>query len=216
MDYPAARQHMVESQIRPNRVTDPRIISAMAEIPRETFVPKSLLGVAYVDEVLALGNQRHLLSPMVVARLLQAAEVEAEDVVLDIACGPGYSAALLSRMATAVVALESDPDLAAAAARNIAELEIDNVAVVEGPLAEGWSKQGPYDVIVFDGAVSAIPDAVRGQLSDGGRLVAVLAGNGMGKASLITRHGSAFSQREVFDAACPILPEFTAEPSFVF
>ena len=216
MDYPAARQHMVESQIRPNRVTDPRIISAMAEIPRETFVPKSLLGVAYVDEVLALGNQRHLLSPMVVARLLQAAEVEAEDVVLDIACGPGYSAALLSRMATAVVALESDPDLAAAAARNIAELEIDNVAVVEGPLAEGWSKQGPYDVIVFDGAVSAIPDAVRGQLADGGRLVAVLAGNGMGKASLITRHGSAFSQREVFDAASPVLPEFVAEPSFVF
>ena len=214
MDYPAARQHMVESQIRPNRVTDSRIISAMGEIPRETFVPKPLLGVAYVDEVLALGNGRQLLAPMVLARLLQTAEIQSGDVVLDVGCGSGYSAAVLARLASIVVALECDPELAAIAARNVAELEIDNVAVVEGPLGDGWAKQGPYDVIVFDGAVNDVPLAVLDQLAEGGRLVAVMAGNGIGKATLVTRFGATLSRRQVFDAAAPCLPGFAAEPTF--
>ena len=216
MDYATARQHMVESQIRPNRVTDPAIISAMAEVPRETFVPKPFLGVAYVDEVIALGGGRHLLAPMVLARLLQTAEVKPGDAVLDIGCGPGYSAAVLARLADVVVAMESDPDLAAAASRNLAELEIDNVAVVNAPLDQGYAKQGPYDVIFFDGAVDRIPPAISDQLADGGRLVAVFSGNGMGKATLMSRHGDSLSRRQVFDAAAPALPGFVEETGFVF
>lgn len=217
MDYAAARLNMVESQVRPNRVTDPRIISAMMELPRENFVPKPLRGIAYVDEDVHIGGGRYLVEPMVLARLIQVAEIAPGDVVLEIGTGTGYGAAVLSRLASTVVALESDATLAKAATKTLGDLGIDNVAVVEGKLAEGYPQQAPYNVIVFSGAVEYIPPGIAEQLADGGRLVAVVAPPGQpGKATLANRVGSTISSRIIFDAGTPVLPGFELEPGFVF
>lgn len=218
MDYAAARHNMVESQIRTNQVTDPSVVAAMDALPRELFVPKQLRGIAYVDEDLDLGNGRYLMEPMVLARLLQAAEIRSTDVVLDVGCGTGYSTAVLARMASAVVALECDAELAARAGGLLAELGADNAAVVTGPLAEGYTAQAPYDVIVLGGAVAEPPPALCSQLADGGRLMAIVAGNGtgVGKATVTTRTAGTFSRRIVFDAATPLLPGFAPDLGFVF
>ena len=216
MDYDAARHNMVESQIRPNRVTDPLVMAAMAEVPREAFLPKALRGVAYVDEDIALGNGRHMIEPLVLARLLQGAEIEPSDVVLVIGCATGYCSAVLACMANTVVALESDSGLAEAATATLGEQGVDTVAFVEGALRDGYAKQGPYDVIFFCGAVPGIPDAIRDQLAEGGRMVAVISDGPMGKAVLVTRRDGLFSRLEKFDAAMPPLLGFEAKPSFVF
>lgn len=217
MDFSTARQSMVKSQIRPNQVNDPEVLAAMAELPRETFLPKALQGVAYVDEDLPLGNGRYLMEPCVLARLLQAATIRSTDVALVIGCTTGYSAAVLSRLASAVVAVESDAKLVQAATNTLAELQIDTVAVMQGELREGCPKQAPFDVIVFDGAVSEIPDALVAQLADGGRLVAaVRKTQAIGRGMLIVRSGDVIARRELFDATIPWLPGFEPAPGFVF
>lgn len=217
IDYAAARLNMVESQIRPNGVVDERILHAMHELPREQFVPKSLRGIAYVDEDLHIGGGRYLMEPMVLARLIQAAQIEADDVVLEIGAGTGYGAAVLSRLASTVVALESDPALAKSANKVLGELGIDNVALIEATLADGFPRQAPYNVIMFGGAVEQIPPALTEQLAEGGRLVAVVVPPGQaGKAMLATRIGGLVSMRPIFDAACPVLPGFKREQGFVF
>ena len=130
-DYAAARRHMVDSQIRPNKVTDERIMKAMGKVPREIFVPPSLKGVAYVDEDIQIAPGRFLMEPQVLARLIQAAEIEPTDAVLEIGSATGYASAILSHLAESVVAVESDPQLAEIANKALAALEITNVAVVE-------------------------------------------------------------------------------------
>lgn len=214
-DFTATRRNMVESQIRTNAVTHEVLLAALAEIPREKFVPEALRGVAYIDEDLPLKKGRYLMEPLVLAKLLQLAAITPDDVVLDIGCGTGYSAALLSKLANTVVALESDPELAARATATLSELSIDNVVVVTAPLAGGYAKQAPYDVIVFNGSVPRIPETIARQLADGGRLVAVV-GEGVGQGTLMTRNRGILAQRPVFDAATPILPDFVQEPGFVF
>ncbi len=217
VDYALARLNMVESQIRPNKVTDPRIIEAMLDLPRERFLPKALRGVGYVDTDIPLGQGRVVLEPMVQARLIQAAEIKPSDVVLEIGTGAGYGAAVLGRMASTVVALESDPALARSAQTVLGALGLDNVVIVEGPLRDGHPAQAPYDVIVFAGAVGAVPDPILAQLGQGGRLVAVVAPPGrQGKAMLFTRIAESCPARELFDANSPVLPGFEVEPGFVF
>jgi protein-L-isoaspartate(D-aspartate) O-methyltransferase len=217
MDYTAARQNMVESQVRPNRVTDTRIVMAMLDLPRENFVPKPLRGVAYVDEDIHIGDGRYLMEPMVLARLVQAAAIGPEDVVLEIGTATGYGAAVMARLAGTVVALESDEALAKRAAKTLADLGADNVAVVDGPLTLGYSRQAPYDVIVLGGGVEQIPRELADQLAEGGRLVAVVVPRGeAGRAVLATRIAGTVSMRTIFDASSPILPGFTDEPGFVF
>ncbi len=216
-NYATARLNMVENQIRPNRVTDERLLAAIAEVPRERFVPKRLQGNAYVDQDLALGDGRYLMEPVVFARLLQAAAIGPGDVVLDIGCGTGYSAAVLGKLAGTVVALESDAALAEQAIEALTELDVDNAAVVEGPLDEGYPRQAPYDVIVLGGSVDAVPDAIADQLVEGGRLVAVVnVAPTVGNIEVIHRLRGGLSRRQLFDAAVPILPGFAAEHSFVF
>jgi len=208
---------MVESQIRPNKVSDPAIIEAILAVPRERFVPAALRGIAYVDEDVPLGGGRYLMEPMVFGRLLQFAAIGRDDVVLDVGCGSGYASAVMAQLARKVVALEEDPALAHGAAARFAELAISKVVPVEGALTAGWPELAPYDVILFNGAVAAIPPAIAGQLAKGGRLVAVVqAEPGMGKAVLVTRVEGVYAQRIVFDAGTPMLPGFAARPGFVF
>lgn len=217
VDFAAARSNMVESQIRTNKVTDPHLLEAFETTPRERFVPEPLRGIAYIDEDVALGGERFVMEPMVLARLLQAARPGPGDVALDLGCGSGYATAILSRLVATVVALEVDAALAAAANQTLDELEIDNAVVVEGRLTEGYPKQAPYNVILLNGAVSEVPLAIADQLAEGGRLVTVVSvGAGLGRATLMRRDSGIISSRILCDAAVPVLPGFEAAPGFVF
>jgi protein-L-isoaspartate(D-aspartate) O-methyltransferase len=216
-DYSAARLNMVESQVRPNKVTDPLVLSALLELPREIFVPERLRGVAYVDEDVPLGGQRYLMEPMVQARLVQAAELSPTDRVLEIGTGTGYGAAVLARIAGRVVALDSDVDVARRAEAALRGLGLTNVHVVTGALALGYPDEAPYNAIVFGGAVEHIPKAITDQLADHGRLVAVVAPPGEpGRATLVTRIGNALSRRVIFDAGTPVLPGCERAAGFAF
>ncbi len=216
-DYAAARLHMVESQLRTNKVTDQAVVDAFLAVPRETFVPEGLKGVAYVDEDVRLAPSRYMMEPMVLARLLQAAAIGKGHRALDVGCGMGYGAALLSRLAQSVVAVEEDAALARAASDKLNDMGCAGVTVVQANLAEGSPAQGPYDVILIEGAVEAVPEQLASQLVEGGRLVTVLREpGGQGRAVLMTRLGGVMSRRVIFDAATPALKSFAAEPSFVF
>ena len=219
MDYAAARQIMVESQVRPNDVTDRRIHDAMARIPRERFVPKDKQAIAYADDHIDVGGGRVLMEPRCFSKLLQAAEIGGEELALDVGCGPGYSSAVLASLAGAVVALESDDTMAEMASSILTDMGVDNAAVVAGPLAEGYRQQGPYDVIFISGGVEYVPEALFEQLKGGGRLVAVIAESG-GHARLFTKtieDGQPIvASRIVFDAFVPVLPEFEKPEEFVF
>lgn len=212
---------MVDNQIRPNKVTSQALIQALLDVPRERFVPDQARGVAYVDDDVPLGGGRWLMEPMLFARLAQSADIKPADVLLDVGGVTGYGPAVLSKLAGTVVALEQDSGLAKTLGANLDGLSIDNVAVIEGPLAAGCPKQGPFDVILFEGAVHDVPAAIADQLAEGGRLVAVIDpslpnGGGAGQAILMMRRHGALSRRVLFDAATPLLPGFAPQPTFVF
>jgi protein-L-isoaspartate(D-aspartate) O-methyltransferase len=214
-----ARRNMVDSQLRPTRVTDPDILAAMADLPRERFVPKAKQGIAYIDEDIEVAPGRFLMEPVVLARLLQALALTADTTVLNIGCATGYDAALLGRLAGSVVAVESDSALAAQASEVINELAIDNVAVVEASLTDGYPAQAPYDAIFISGAVDQVPPAITGELAPDGRLAAVIGGSEigvLGRAHLYVRSGDTLSGRPLFDAGTRMLPGFAREESFVF
>jgi protein-L-isoaspartate(D-aspartate) O-methyltransferase len=217
MDFAAARHRMVENQIRPNRIVDPLVIEAMGAVPREAFLPVAQRGIAYVDEDIPLGDGRYLTEPLVTAQLLQAAEITADCVVLIVGGGPGYIAALAARMASAVIMTEDSPELAARANEVLGELSVLGVTVVTGPLAAGLPDQAPYDVILFGGAVHDVPPAFGDQLTEGGRIVAVVASeHGLGKGTVMLKMSGVLSRRVAFDAATPLLPAFTPQPAFRF
>ena len=174
IDHAVARHNMVSGQIRTNRVTDERLIEAMEEIPRELFVPRAKRGVAYVDEDVEIASGRYLMEPMVLARLVQEAEITASDVVLDVGCGTGYASAVMARLAGTVIALDVDDTLAAEAEQALSAVGADNALVVTGPLADGFAEQAPYDVILVGGAVDHLPQALADQLAEGGRIVGVV------------------------------------------
>jgi protein-L-isoaspartate(D-aspartate) O-methyltransferase len=216
-EFETARAHMIESQIRPNKVNDDRVLTAIAKIQRELFVPEHLRPVAYVDDDLPLGGGRYLMEPMVAARLLQAASVERTDVALVVGAGAGYEAAVLAQLARSVVALEEDPKLARDARAALVDHGIAAVNVVEGPLTLGHGQRAPYDVILFGGAVVEVSGEIVKQLGEGGRLVAVIrATDAIGRATLTTRAGGVIARRVIFDAATPLLPSFRPKPAFVF
>lgn len=217
MDFAKARWNMVESQLRTNRVVDPAIVGAMGAVPREKFVPESLASVAYVDEDLPLGGGRFLMEPMVLGRMLQEARPTPDDAALLIGCGSGYAAVILGKLCGAVFALESDSAIAAKASEVFAAQGADNVVVIEGPLEKGWADEAPYSLILFDGAVGEVPQAIVDQLAENGRLVAVVApGEGPGRATMMERRGGIVSRRTLFDANTPVLPDFTKSAGFVF
>ncbi|MGH6725355.1 MAG: protein-L-isoaspartate O-methyltransferase family protein [Pseudolabrys sp.] len=213
-DFTAERRHMVDGQIRTTDVTDPKVISAMLEVPREQFMPPAMTALAYLDLDVSVGASRRLLRPMVLAKLLQAAEIEATDRVLDAGCATGYGAAVLAHIGGQVVALEQDAGLAKAAATALASWA--NVSVVSSPLVDGWPQGGPYDVIVLEGATEVVPHTLCGQLKDGGRLACVLGSGPASKAMLYRRSGAELGGLPVFDAAAALLPGFAKTPVFAF
>jgi protein-L-isoaspartate(D-aspartate) O-methyltransferase len=217
IDYAAARLNMIEGQLRTNGITDPALVEAFLAVPRERFVPEALRGVAYVDDDVPLGNGRYLMEPLVLGRLIMLAELHAEARVLLVGAGSGYDAAIAAHLAGHVVALESDPGLAATARRLLGELGYAKASVVEAPLGQGHAAGAPYDAILFGGAIAEVPDAIARQLAKAGRIAAVVASDGrVAQVTLMARVGDVLSRRPVFDAATPVLPGFASEPAFVF
>lgn len=215
-DFAAARRHMVDGQVRTADVTDLRIQAAMLEIPRENFAPPALAPLAYLDLDLPVGEEgsRRLLKPMVLAKLIHAADVAPSDRVLDVGCATGYGAAVLARIASQVVALEVDAGLAQAARSALAGRH--NVSLVTGPLSAGWPQGAPYDVILLEGATEVVPQAFLDQLKNGGRLVCVLSNGPGAKAMLYCRSGDELGGRPIFDANAAVLPGFAKAPVFAF
>jgi protein-L-isoaspartate(D-aspartate) O-methyltransferase len=217
-DFTAARGFMVEGQIRTNDVTDPRITGAMIELERERFVPSSWKTLAYSDTQIpvAEGSKRLMPAPIVTARLVRTADIKSTDHVLHIGCATGYGTAILAKIAHYVVALEEDVALAKAASENLSSLGIGNATVVTGPLVKGAPAKGPYDVIVIEGAVETLPDALADQLKEDGRLVAIIGPGRTGRGTLFRKTPKGLSGFPFFDAAAPLLPGFVKPPAFVF
>lgn len=214
IDLTTARTNMIVSQVRPNGITDARLIDAMAQVPREDFVPEGQRALAYMDEDVPLKPGRFLMEPMALAKLIQLAAVKPEDTVLHVGCASGYGSAILARLAAKVTAIDEDPDLIAQASIALSPL---GVTVAAAPHAQGISTGGPYDVILVDGRVPQVPQDLLAQLRDGGRLVAVVGETSMAPAKLYLKHGGNISARTGFEASVSPLPGFAVErPAFVF
>jgi protein-L-isoaspartate(D-aspartate) O-methyltransferase len=222
MDFESARIKMIDSQVRPNGITDERLMAAMAAVPRELFVPPGKESLAYMDEDIEIGAtpgrgcRRYLVEPMTFARMVQLLSLEPEDIVLDVGCATGYSSAILSMLAKTVICLESDPELAAQASANLAKMGAANARVVEGELGAGYLADGPYDAICINGRIPELPLPLLAQLREHGRLATVVGDHELGRVALFTRNG-AFSVRYAYDAATQCLPGFdAARPAFAF
>lgn len=220
-DFAAQRLKMVDGQVRTTDVTDQAILAAMLDVPREEFVGARLRNLAYIDEDILVGGEaggagRYLMEASPFARLVQLAAVKPSDVVLDVGCATGYSSAVLSRLASSVIAVESDATLADSASATLSKLGCDNVVVVQGALKDGYASEAPYDVIFVGGAVDAVPDKLLQQLKDGGRLVAVEGHGNAGVARLFLKTTGAVSKRRAFNAAIKPLPGFEREHAFEF
>lgn len=215
-DLAQPRTAMIDGQIKPNRVTDARVLSVLGGTPREMFVPKALRGVAYVDEDIEVAPGRYLMEPMVFARLIDAAAVKPDDLVLDVACATGYSTAVLAQLAGAVVAVEGDASLARSASSALAALELGNANVVTAAPENGHAKDAPYDVIFVNAAMEQIPAALIGQLAEGGRLVGVLREGRVGRGIVGRKTAGTFGYQAFMDANIPVLPAFARPPAFQF
>lgn len=218
MDFAEARRFMVDGQLRPNRVEDPRIVAALRDLPRERFVPPALAARAYADADVPLPGGRAVLKPLVLARLVQLAGAKRGERALVLAAGTGFGAALLSAIGASVTAVESDPALLGIArAALAASVAPGAVTLVQADPVAGHAAGAPWDVIMIEGGVAEVPCALQEQLAEGGRLVTVgLAGGPPGRAQLTRRAGGAFTTTPDFDAHAPALPGFAAAPAFAF
>lgn len=218
LNFAAAREAMIESQVRPNGITDRRIIAAMASIAREDFVPEASRTIAYMDnDIPLLGEpqRRFLIEPMAFARLVQLAEIKPSDKVLQVGAATGYGTAVLARFAAQVVAVESDVTLATLARKNLDS--IANISFVEGPLTEGAKAQAPFNVIVIEGRIGELPQSLLSQAAEGGRIVAVVGDFDMARANLWVVQGKTAACRPAFDASIAMLPGFDRKRApFVF
>ena len=215
-DFAKARQQMVESQIRTCDVTDLEVVKAFRAVAREKFVPKSKQALAYSDSHINLGDDRVLMAPRDFSKLVQAAEIKPSDVVLDIACGRGYSTAILSRLADTVVGLEDSADRVAKATDELTNSDISNAAILEADLKAGAPEHGPFNVIFVNGAIQSVPKTWLDQLAHKGRLVAIVQNGPIGHATVFTRTGDVVGERVIFDASVPALMALEPVAEFVF
>ena len=213
-DYASRRTMMVDTQVRPSDVTKFPIIDAMLAVPREAFVPDGKREAAYVGENLDIGGGRVLLEPRTLAKMIDALDIQPGHVVLDVACGLGYSTAVLSRMCDFVVAIEDDEARAEEAQSILSGQGADNAAVMFGPLAEGAAKSGPYDVIILQGGAEQVPAAILGQLREGGRIAAVFAEGTLGVVRIGYKIDGVVNWRFSFNASAPVLKGFEKHRAF--
>ncbi len=207
------RRAMVASQLRTTGVNDPRVIAAMGAVPRERFVPAERVPLAYADALVPLPGGRQINSPMALGRMLTEAAPRKEDRALVIGAGTGYSAAVLAELVAEVVAVEEDATLAAAARETLAGTK---VVLIEAALTEGHEGGAPYDLILIDGAVEFVPDAIVAQLAEHGRLAAAIAEDGVTRIAIGHRGGTGFGMAAVSDVAAPVLPGFIKPRAFTF
>ncbi|MEL7166243.1 MAG: protein-L-isoaspartate O-methyltransferase [Pseudomonadota bacterium] len=213
-DFAARRVIMVDTQVRPADVTKFPIIDAMLTIKREDFVPAALREAAYVGENLEIGDNRVMLEPRTFAKMLDMLNIAPHELVLDVGAAHGYSAAVISRLAQAVVALEDDADLSKDAEDALIEAGIDNVATHEGPLTEGAADLGPYDVIIVEGGINTLPAALADQLKENGRVGALFMEGALGEVRLGQKLNGRIVWRRAFNAGAPVLPGFDAQSAF--
>ena len=214
-EFATRRVMMVDTQVRPSDVTKFPIIDAMLSVPREVYVPSDRREAAYIGENLPLTHGRVMLEPRTLAKLLDALDIQPEEMVLDLGCGLGYSAAVLARMAQTVVAVEADDAMAAEAERLLTDQGVDNAILIAGPLEAGAARHAPYDVITIQGGVEQVPEAVLSQLKDGGRIGAIFMDGPLGVAKIGIKAEGRVSWRPVFNAAAPVLDGFTRARGFV-
>ncbi|KAE9630462.1 protein-L-isoaspartate O-methyltransferase [Parasedimentitalea maritima] len=213
-DFAERRRMMVDTQVRPSDVTKYPIIEAMLHVPREKFVAGAQRDAAYADQNIDLGQGRTLLEPRTLAKMLDALDVQNDELVLDVACGMGYSSAVVARMAEMVIAVEGDEELAAEAQAQLSEVGADNAIVHVADLVEGADEHGPYDVILIQGGVEELPQSLLSQLKDGGRVAAIFMTGALGQVKVGYKNGEQISWRFAFNAGAPVLPGFAAAKEF--
>lgn len=213
-DFASLRRMMVDTQVRPSDVTKFPIIEALLSVPREAFVPDGRRETAYVGENIDLGAGRVVLEPRTLAKMLDALDLQSDEMVLDIGCGLGYSSAVIARMVEAVVAVEQDAQMATDAQAALTGFGADNAAVIEAPLAEGAAKHGPYDVIILQGSVEHLPDAIVSQLKEGGRIAALFSEGSLGVCRIGYKIDGEVNWRFAFNAGAPVLPGYERHSAF--
>lgn len=213
-NYTALRTTMVDTQIRPSDVTKYTVIEAMLSVPRESYVPSAQREAAYVGEHLELDNGRVVMDPRVLAKVLDELDIQGDELVLDIGTGLGYSAAVMARMAEAVIALEDDASRAEDAQTTLAEQGVDNAIVHVAPLTEGAVEHGPYDVVVLQGGVEVLPEAILDQIKDGGRIAALFVDGALGVVRIGYKIDGELNWRFAFNAGAPVLPGFKKDRAF--
>ncbi|MCX8280817.1 protein-L-isoaspartate O-methyltransferase [Phyllobacterium sp. 0TCS1.6C] len=222
LNFEDLRTKMVDNQLRTTDVTDKAVLQAFLAVPREKFVPSVREALAYIDDDVMVATAtaetpaRYLMQPSPFAKLVQLANVQPEDVVLDIGCATGYSAAVLSHLATSVIAVECDTNLAGQATSLLSSLGCDNVVVVTGQLENGYASEAPFDVIIIEGSVDYVPGPLFEQLKDGGRLVVVEGRGNSGKSMVYVKNEGIISGRRAFNSAVKPLPGFEKKPEFEF
>jgi len=215
-NFQQARIAMVDCQVRPSDVTRYTVIDAMLSVPREQFVPPQFRNVAYAGEHIPLGGSRVILDPRVTGKMLDALALTQDDLVLDVACGTGYIAALAGQMAEAVIALEADEDIAAQASEVLTGIEADNVVVHTGSLTDGADMHGPYDAVLIEGGVEVVPETILSQLKENGRIAAIFMDGNVGQCRLGRMSQGQVTWRRAFDATAPVLEGFAREKAFEF
>ena len=213
-DFAARRMTMVDTQVRPSDVTKFPIIDAMLRVPREVFVPESLVETAYVGEHLPIAPGRVLLDPRTLAKMLDALDVTDNDLVLHVGCGTGYAAALLGRMAQAVIAVEQDARLLKDAEQALARVGAEQVVLHAGELSQGATQHAPFDAMIIEGGIEEFPPALASQLREDGRVVALFMSGPLGVVRLGTRQGDVIGWRDIFNATAPVLPGFARQLDF--
>lgn len=213
-DYATRRTAMVDTQIRPSDVTKFPIIEAMLTVPREAFVPMDMREAAYMGKNLDMGDGRVLLEPRTLAKMLDALDIQRDELVLDVAPGLGYSSAVVARMAEAVIAVEDSEARVEEAQTILAEHNVDNVVVQAGPLAEGAAEHGPYDVILVQGGIEELPKSLPEQLKDGGRIACVVMTGALGDVQIGQKLGGEITWRSIFNAGAPVLEGFVRARAF--
>ena len=218
LQFAHSRKNMVDCQLRPNKVTDERVLTAFETLPREEFVPRNQRAIAYVDEDLPLPGGRSMMEPMVLSRIVQALDVQQNHSVLVVGGSTGYATAIMAFIADSVISIETRTQLVEKSQETLVACGLDNAVAIKGRLTDGFAKEAPYHRILIEGSVETVPDSLLDQLSADGMLAAIWrpADHPVGVASIWTRAGIGFARKPLFDAQVPLLDEFRAKREFTF